>query len=54
MKNEVKLTIYEASFVAGDKATLSFMRAVHEILHGTFYKSLRDRCAIYSQATCRM
>ena len=32
-----------ATFVAGDKETLSFERAAHEISHaddGTFYKSL--------------
>ena len=50
----VKPTIHEATFVAGDKTTLSFVPAVHEISHGTFYKSLGNRRAVYSQATCRM
>ena len=49
-----KPTIHEATFVAGDIVTLLFVCAAHEILHGTFYKSLGNRRAVYSQATCRM
>ena len=35
----LKPTIHKETFVAGDKATLSFVPAVHEISHGTFYKA---------------
>ena len=40
---DLKPTIHEATFVAGDMATLLFVRAAQEILHGTFYKSLGNR-----------
>ena len=50
----LKQTIHEATFVTGDKATLSFVHAAHEISHGTFYKSLGNRRAVQSQATCGM
>ena len=50
----IKPTIHEATFVAGEKTTLLFVADGHEISDGTFYKSLGNRRAVYSQATCRM
>ena len=50
----LKPTIHEATFVAGNTATLFFVHAAHEISHATFYKSLGNRWAVYSQATCRI
>ena len=50
----VKPTIHEATFVAGDVATLLFVRAAHEISNATFYKLLENRQPVCFQATCRM
>ena len=50
----LKPTIHEATFVAGDTATLLFMCAVHGMSNATFYKLLENRQPIYFQATCRM
>ena len=49
-----KLTIHEATFVAGDTATLLFVHAAHETSNATFYKLLENIKCVYFQATCRM
>ena len=38
----LKPTIHEATFVAGDTATLLFVHAAHEISNATFYKLLEN------------
>ena len=56
--SRVKPTIHHTlgNFVAGDTATLLFVRAAHEISNATFYKLLENRQPIYMyfQATGRM
>ena len=51
---QLKLTIHEATFVAGDTATLLFVHAAHEISNATFYKLLENRQPVYLRATSRM
>ena len=50
----IKPTIHEATFVAGDTATLLFVHAAHEISNATFCKLLENRQPVYFQAICRM
>ena len=53
-----KWTIHEENFVTCNKTTLSFVGAVHEISHVTFYKSLGNRPLMHCKVattnlTCR-
>ena len=50
----LKPTIHETTFVAGDTATLLFVRAAHEISNATFYNLPENRQPVYFQVTCRM
>ena len=51
LRDTLKQTIHETTFVAGDRATRS---SVHKKMCATFYKLLANTPPVYFKATCRM